>query len=583
MDARHGGDRFATRDEAGNLVVWDAASLEVLFEAADASHFAISSGVLIYDTFAHDAVYVVDATTGTPTGELPHQFASGIARDGGYVWTGSPTALRVYESDGSERWSVAGDFSDVAVLAMPDTLHAHASLESASEVLHYASADGTVDSDTFLGTFEGWFDDVPRYWTNQGMAYRVYDVDNSVLLLDLGYPSHGWDRWLGFGGWSVLDVLDPDTVVPIVGAGGSYRRDGAGILTRADDGSVTVTRLDTDPIETQLVDPSCCVDEPEWSFAFSGGSWIIGGEHGRVHDHLDRAVTNGELLAIAGSIGGRIAISPDDGIVQIADVGDDCSFAPISSFPRTGRGMRMSGDGTRLLSIERWEEGLTSIRDGVRFYDLPAGTLLEGTQVSLTSETIVDIRVSDDASIWSRIWSNGPFSNYTGYLPLGAGGLLTDNGNIPTSIAPDSSHIVASDGSINQGATWSDSATYIYDPDDFVAVLDGVCHGFVDGDHVLVARYDDCGTDCLSLIGSELVAMDGTIVLATTLPDIRDLTRVADGEVLGVDHATGDTAIYDVYAGTMLWEAPPGAEVEVAGPDHVLVSTGARVALVRWR
>jgi hypothetical protein len=320
----------------------------------------------------------------------------------------------------------------------------------------------------------------------------------------------------------------------------------------------------------------CCIADDSVRFAYGDGAWILGGDNGRVTDDLGRAITDGEAIAIAGSTAGRMALAMQDGILHVADVGTDCTWDEISSFARTGRNLRMSGDGTTLLSTERYFSMFGSMRDGTRIYALPDGTLQAEFQLGLMSDSLIGHDISDDASVWSRLSTNTGMGTYSVSLGLGGAGRL-----IPR-IAPDAQHVVISDGGAGALETWADSVTYFYEPLDFAGIIDGVAHGFIDDGHVLVARYAACGANCVTMIGSDIVDMTGTIVAATALPDLRELRRIDDGAAVAFDPA-GNGAIYDVMAGVLLWEAPAGAAVEVAGPNHVLVSTGARVDVVRWR
>jgi hypothetical protein len=575
VTTHHGGDRFVTIDEGHNLVLWDTATLAVLFEARWVRGAEIAGGTLVYVTFDYDLVHVVDAVSGSPLGELPDQLVWGVARDGSYAWTGDSTTLRVYELDGSERWSVNGDFLGVQVLALGDALHAWAPGESATEVLEYTAAAGIADSNVFVGTFGGWFADVPRYWTNQGMVYRVYDVDNALLALELGSPTHGWGTRLVLTS-SVVDISDPNTVLASVTS--DRVADGGAVFTRALDGSVSIVHLDADPVTVEPIAPICCAAEDYPRFAYADGAWLLGGDDGYVTDDLGRAITAGEAVAIAGSNAGRMALAMQDGVLHVADVVDDCAWNEISSFPRSGRNLRMSGDGTTLLSTERWFSMFGSLRDGTRVYTLPGGALQAENQLGVMSDSLVDHDISYDASVWSRLSTNTGIGSYwvTGAVALGG------NGHLVPRIAPDAQHVVISDGGFGPFDTWADSVTYIYDPQNFAGVIDGVNHGFIDDGHVLVAHYADCGSGCLDFITSDIVDMTGMIVASPSLPDIRRLLRIDDGAAIGVD-PDGNASIYDVMAGTLLWEAPPAAAVEVAGPNHVLVSTGARVDVVRWR
>jgi hypothetical protein len=575
-EIHHDGDRFITRDEADNLVLWDTVTLDVLLET-HASWADLAGGTLVY--LEDDTLHVIASDTGAPLGEIDAEYSNGVARDGSYLWTASNAALQVFELDGTLRWSVAGVFASPDVLALGDALHLFGTGLSTSDVFHYAADDGSASSHPFSGAFGDWFADVPRFWSRQGTAYRVYDTDGSQLVVELGHPFHGWGtRLLVDDG--IIDVFDPDVVLADVSdARQAY---GAAILSRGDDGAELI-HLDDDPITVEPVAPICCVDEDEWSFAYADGAWAIAGDEGRVADDLARTVSASEVVAIAGSTAGRVALAMADDLVRIADVADDCAWNEQANFPRVGRSMRMSGDGALLLSTERWQPMMGLTRDGTRFYALPDGALLGESSLNVSGESLDAHDVSDDGTLWSRrAWYLGSGSTTVGGAPLGAE-LFSGYSNVVPRIAPDGQHVAISDGEESPFQSWADSVTYIYEPDDFAGVVDGVAHGFVDDGHVLVGRYSDCGPVCLSFLGADIIDMTATVVVATGLPDLREIARIDDGAAAAIEYPSHTPVIYDLFAGTLLWEGPPGAEVAVAGADHVLISTGARVDLVRWR
>jgi hypothetical protein len=155
------------------------------------------------------------------------------------------------------------------------------------------------------------------------------------------------------------------------------------------------------------------------------------------------------------------------------------------------------------------------------------------------------------------------------------------DGNMLPKLAPDSQHLVETDGLVqDQFGTLVGAQSYVHDPDQFINVFEGVTHGFLDAEHVLVAHY---GAPKETFLGSEIVTLDGTVVQAAGLPEVRRFVRVGTGEILAVVHSTGDAAIFDPFTGETLWSAPPDHQVVLAGPDHVVVGDGARLELVRWR
>lgn len=567
VETHHDGDRFVTIDEAHNLVLWDTATLDVVFEAPRVQGAQIDGGVLVYATFDYDTVHIVDASDGSQLGSVPYEFGWGLATGGGYVWTGWTDALQVYELDGTERWSVAEPFGGVQVLALADTLHVYAS-QNQNEVLHFSADAGVVDSDVFDGAFGGWFDDAPRYWTTQGQAYRVYDVDNTLMLVDLGTPQYGWGTRVVLL-TSVIDIGDPDTVLAQVTS--QAQGDGPAVF----DGNANLVHLDEDPL---VIEPICCVVGSP-SFAYADDAWTLGGDNGYVTDHLGRAITSGEVVAIVGSTAGRVALAMLDEEMVIAEVSEACAWDEVATHSWGGTHMEMSGDGSTLFSTERWQEGWTSIKTGTRIYAMPSGELLVGYQAGLSSDGVIGYGVSHDGEVWSRVVANTGVGQYAvfGPAPLVGNSLLFPN------ISADGTRVAISDGGGDPWSWWGDSVTYFYEGAAFTGVIDGVNHGFIDADHVLVSRYESDCMYCATLLGSDVVDMTGAVVANTSLPDVRDLKRIDDGAALGIVHPDETPAIYDVMNSTVLWEGPPGAMAEVAGPNHVFISTGARVEVVAWR
>ncbi|HEY0133170.1 MAG TPA: hypothetical protein VGB85_03795 [Nannocystis sp.] len=107
-------------------------------------------------------------------------------------------------------------------------------------------------------------------------------------------------------------------------------------------------------------------------------------------------------------------------------------------------------------------------------------------------------------------------------------------------------------------------------------------HGFIDEEHLLVGRY--AYADLKSyFIAMDIVALDGTVVQTTNLPEIRRVMHIETGEILVEIHPTKQGAIYNAFTGEKLWTAPPKARVAVVGPDHIATSDAAGVQIIKWR
>jgi hypothetical protein len=126
------------------------------------------------------------------------------------------------------------------------------------------------------------------------------------------------------------------------------------------------------------------------------------------------------------------------------------------------------------------------------------------------------------------------------------------------------------------------SHSYIYsvNPYKLIGVTDGVVQGFIDDEHLLIGHYKLPDT---TFIGSAIVGLDGAVIQASTLPDIRRLSRVVTGEILAEIQPDEHAVVFDPFTGDALWTAPPAAMAAIAGHDHIATNDAAGVQLVKWR
>ncbi len=586
VTVHHSGARIATHDEHGFLALWNADTLALVTRASGVDGVQLIGGALVYRR--EGLLHIVDAGDGSPLGQCAADAAWGLARDGSYVWTADAQGLSIHELDGSVRWSVPGALSDVKVLATADAVHAFDVDLEPQAVVHLAATDGTAESAAFQGVFGGWFADVPRYWTTQGQSYRVYDTNATELTFAVGKPYHGWGTRVAVGKGdlpklTVFDVFAPNVSLATLPGYPDFSGPAALTVDIVNDNETQLVRLDLDPITKTTIMPALGAGNSDpSSFAWSNDAWVVGGKFGLSADQLGRLVSVGDVVGLAAAPTGRVAAGVNAKLARVFDVNADCSVTTHPYFARAGAGLWMSGDGSLLLSAERWVgPNLGNPNEGTRFYSLPDAGLLAGTQLDLFSSKIVQHDVADDGSLWSRSENNTDqlFKWTADVFPLGPA-MLSGAGDVVPKVAPDAQHVVTSDGKANKFGTWVGGQSYVFAPDELVAVFDGITHGFLDDTHLLVGHYAAPGE---VFVGSEIVDITGVVVQETTLPDIRRFTRIGTGEILAVLHPSGDAAIFNPQTGAQLWAAPPGTEVAVAGEDFVVVSDDANVDLVRWR
>lgn len=585
---QHSGARIASLDEGKHLALWAADTLDRVLTRTAVDEVALVGDTLVYRT--GDELHVLDADDGAPLGVCASDKQWGLALDGSYVWTAGAAGLELLELDCGLRWSAAGDLGDAKVLAAADAVHVYDADLMAQSVVHLDAVDGGQTSDAFVGAFAKWFADAPRYWTTQGASFRVYDLDNTEVKLAPGAVQYGWGEYIVTGA-IVQNIYAPGTVAKLAN---EHVFSGPAALSLDTSGAVDVVslvRLDQDPPTTAVVTPTCCVGEGgKWKFAYHDGAWAVGGALGFSADHLARAITDGQVVGLAGSRVGRVAAGVANSEVHVYDIDAACGVLEHPSFSRddgelweTADLLWMANDGSRLVSRESyrdWPLQLNALA-GTRFYALPGGALEGAKQASINADVIVDHEVSEDGSMYARLVTNTLWSYSAAFAPAGPT-LAGDNGNVLPRFAPGGAHMVVSDAQQfpdDWGGAFSQISTVA--PVKLVAVAEGVAIGFLDDGRILVGHYE--GVMDPKFVGSDIVDLDGVVVQETTLPDIRGFVRLGTGEILAQLHPNGDAAIFDPSTGEQLWTAPPGTDVALAGTDLVVVGDGAFVTLVKWR
>ncbi len=578
VEVHHGGKRIATHDGVKNLRLWSADKLDMLMDVADVDAVAFVGQTLMYEKGG--MLHIVDASDVTELGTCPADVQWGVALDGSYVWTAGAAGLELLELDCSLRWSAAGDLGDAKVKALADGVHVADPDLGAQTAVYFDAVDGSASAHEFLGTFGGWFGDSARHWTTQGGAYRAYDVDGTLLKLAMGQPKHGWGSRMA-GNGQVWDLFAPDYLAKYDAVTGQFS--GPAVMSYiVGTGQIELLRLDLDPPTPTVINPACCIDSISsvWNFGFAEGAWVVGGPGGYAVDQLGRPLGPSQVSYLEGSQVGRVAVGLWGGPVVLFDLDDDCNLKTYSSFERGSAAsiMRMSADGTSLVSAEAWPPpGKAAYYSGARFYKLPGGLKLGEHQLGLLSDSMADLGITEDAKRWTYTKFNGMWQWATGLFPGPASG---DTGNVMPKYAP---------GGLSRATTnalpppwgWDEGFTYIYSgiPSVLVGVVDGVPHGFIDDQHLLVGRYEDPQ----KFLGSVFVGVNGVVLQATNLPDIHRFERLGTGEILAEIQPDKHWAILDPFTGDVLWAAPPKAQAALAGPNHVATNDAAGVQLIKWR
>lgn len=586
----HDGTTILARGDQGRAGLWRASDLTLVLAPTDVDDAAIAGGIAAFER--EGAIEIVDATDGSLFATIPASSSWGLADDGSYVWTADGGALSRWETDGSSTWSLAGNFAGASVLALPTGVHAYA--PATADVVHHVDAATGMDDDVaFDGDFGGWFADAPRFWSTDGDTYRVYEPDGTQLAFEFGDPAWGagdrlalWDDFHLLA--TIVDATDADTPLGMI-AEPQFSGPAAIGLDPATFDDVVLVRLDDPALVMQPVVPGCCIDgigAYPYDFAWRDDAWVLGGEGGQLFDQDGVSVTPGEISSTQGALAGRFVATTVIDRTHVFDVDDACIVHGAGSFARSDREAVLSDDGLVLMAPEKPYGGGYTGQLYDRFYDTSTGTMLAEYGPQLSSSTWMGGQLSTDGAVFSS--STISLEIFTSFVATQPDFDVLDSGfwGVVPGIAPDGALFVRCDAVSGFGATLEGAQSYVVDADGPLSIIDGVAWGFLAADRVLVGHYVSTDPSCYipgecdAFVSSEVVDLDGDVVAGTTLPETRWFERVSDTEIFASDAF----AIWDVYSGEQLWQAPASTVSAAAvGSDFVVSTDGAVLTLTRWR
>jgi hypothetical protein len=574
---------LAARDVGGKVAVFDAASLATIYVEPDTEWMDLAAGTLA--TAQGNTVTLRSSVDAGVYGVAVTEASRGLADDGSYLWSAGPGGLEVFDLLGLQILWLPGDFSNAVALALPDSIHVFSPTYAAQSVVHVDLASAFVDEVPFEGSFAGWFGGVPRFWSTQGMAYRLYAVDGTELSFDVGTIHHGYGDylWASFGLVHISDLTTPLPNAPQ----GTWRASGRAIASYdAGAGTGSIVVLDPGGPQVEAFPLPCCTPTGAWRFAWDATGWALGQPDGRVTDDLGRPTSLGPIARLTGSLAGRAVLQTDDSNAEVWDTVDDCTFEMVGDFARPSVRMELSPDGSALAS---WEQQGFPIERGTRMYSVPAGLDLGFFAAGApTNHLPHGWNLADDGSLVGQMWEQTQYFDVSVFAPFSPVVWPGDNGsNVLPAIAPSGLRSVVTDTmGWGPGSTYEGSVSYVYEAGAFTDVFDGVTWGFLDETHLLVSYYDESAMFCSGntgtcdiFLGSDITGLDGVPIVASPLPDVRNFQRINDTEIFVLN----PPRIYDAYSGAQLWSMPNVADAAPLDEDRVIWSDGDSLVIHRWR
>lgn len=555
-DVEISGDRLLTHDVWTKTVLWDRTTRRSIHVERGAVWAGLAGD--LFWTADLDTLRWRDANDGSLLGETSSGARRGAARDGAYLWVGTATGLTLFEPDGTELWFEPGDYTSAHVFGVADTVHVHApqALPGTMRVIDLGT--GEIDDLDFDGAFGGWFETSPRWFAYEGLTYRVYDETGEELAFGLGGAMGGFEDYV------LIDdgVRRIDAPNDVLVALPPQTRLSRGAILSAHEQPQLVELFPDGIVQTPFVPPS---QSPLWTFAYEDGEWIAAGNYGLLVDGEGDHWAGGRIDHLAGATSGRLVASSQLGTAYAWDLGDACDAIQVAQLEREARTMALADSGA-VLAETRFDGNAV----GTRLLSLPdlgdLAFLPGGTYES-------SLRVSDDGNVVARYGPGAVVQTTNDVWFEVADGL-------PIYVAPNGVHAVAAE---HDGTWMGPERTYVIDESGVVDVLDGLSFGFLDDDTMLVGRYAsqicEGNFPCEVFLGADIVALDGTIVQATSVPEVPRFERVTSTEILVLE----PPRIFDAYTGELLWMSEVDGLAAAVGADHVVVTDGGDLVLHRWR
>jgi hypothetical protein len=523
-----------------------------------------------------------------------------LATDGSYFCFGSQFGVTIESAAGQPLLTLPGDFSTAQAYAAPGQLLIALGPAGQNVIQTISLSNGTsAVGPAFSGTFNSWFTDGQRFFSNDSNTVYTYS-SASALQSTLNLPTV--ENLTGQGNWfwtyqgdissypfviypvnssapAVAYTLNTDTVViPSANT--------IGVLPFGTPSASVIDLSGSTPVRTDQ--PLPIADEQTYA-ATSASQWIVGNSHGVVLDGTTAATTpryfgTGEAWSIAG--GANYA-------AVATAIGKIYYFSPSASSPLVGAinfsssKVALSTDSTVMVAAANITDSQYETDRTLNVYALPAGTLTYTIpyQYAINSTELFDFTLSGSGTVLGQIlgtigatlsqetlsrqvapttggpiiWSDSPSATYD-----------------PIRLSPDGTLIAVA---INGGS--ANAVTTIYKNGTLVKSVPGYAAGWIDNNQLLINTYTQIvpppGPGVFyQYAGASIYDATGTLSSTPTLPEIDQLQPINSTSL----YDPSNNEIFSLPSGNILYSSitPLTGAAAVAG-SYVVFASGSRIVV----
>jgi hypothetical protein len=516
-----------------------------------------------------------------------------LATDGSYICSGTTNGLTVWSSAGQQLFTRPGDYSRVNAYAAPGQILIASGPAGQNVIETVLATDGTSSSGpAFSGTFNSWFLDGQRFFSNAGTTVWVYSagsVQQSIVSLPTVEQLTGLGNWFWTYNFSGVDLniyavgaSSPSASFNVgfqslmVPSGNTI-----GILPNSSAPSVSVIDLSgASPIKNDYPLP---IASNSAYAATSASQWVIGNQHGVVLDGASTSTTPryfgmGQVWSMAGSAN-LVAFATANGTISYYSP-SSTSTTPVGTISFSSSKIALSSDGTVLVAMANANDYAAEPDRTLKVFSLPSGNLAYSIpfQSGDGVPTLFDFSLSGSGTVTGLVKgtvTSGSSATFTRQVVPTTGGAVIWSDNPPDQnegimLSPDGTLIA-----VSSGPRTYYSATNIFQNGILVTAANGFAVGWIDNNQLLIDNYQLTHSGD-KYTNASIYSATGTLVSTPTLPELFTIQPVNSSSL----YSPALNTIFALPSGNKLYSSstPVTGPAAVVG-SNIVFTSGTRIVV----
>lgn len=564
------GDRIVTADFRSSMALWNAQTGVIIRRfsgscstTCGAAFMMAGQTIAVRNETGFDLYSTVDGALRTQIASPSANTRWALSSDGTYIISQGFQRLTAWNVNGTQLFTVDGNFYDAGVFAAPGEIRAANGPGAAQRVLTIAVPAGTSTvGPLFTGTFHSWFEDGARFFTAAGNTLRIYS--NATVEADVANLAAFPTKLAGFGNWYHGELQNELKIWAVGSAGVTAANYPLGTVDQVRGTGNTLALLPYQipqmsvidlagaaPVKTDFVTPVAsltnfaAVSATDWVFSASGGAMF-----GELGAGPPQRYSYGEVRAMAGGTA-RVVIALANGEIlhfaantQALEGRIDFAIGDI----------QLSADGTVLAASATPFQSQYVPDRTLRVYSLPSRNLI--TQFPFTFGVypqLGDFALSRDGQVVAQYLSGAGSERWLRAYRLDHTPLL-DEMTPRFMVLTESPELVVSDSgsgvSYPETSVGAGNASGIYVNGARTSAAIGWPAAWLDDSRILMNRYRGMPGE-YAFDGADIVNSSGQLLAQPPVLEMRRPQIIGTNTAYSPEH----NIIVNVTTGDTLWSS----------------------------